>query len=358
MINKKLILLLVSVSLPHLSKATKLFIPMSANGQHNHLKAYGIAFAELNAGRKVDWILNYKGGSFGMKFSPELATKCKDRDVSFIKMSDKEYSDVLKEVNGLKYNGATVSLVKAPKIAVYTPLNKEPWDDAVTLALTYAEIPFDKLYATEALTGKLDQYDWLHLHHEDFTGQYGKFWSQFRSASWYTQDQNTAEQTAAKNGFKKVSQMQLAVVKKIRAFVERGGNLFAMCSATDTYDIALAAEGIDICETQFDGDPMDDNAQSKLNYKNCFAFKNFTINTSPYEYEYSNIDNTNFRKSVEVSDKFTLNSFPVYPDPVPAMLCQNHTNTIKGFMGQTTAFRKEVLKTGITILLPLFGKKY
>ncbi|NDC42270.1 MAG: asparagine synthetase B, partial [Chitinophagia bacterium] len=280
MVKKMLLLAYLSYACNTAALAAKIFIPMGESGQTNHLKAYGIAFNELKHGRKVDWLLNYKGGSFGMEFTKEAAALCAARDVSFQKISDKEYADILKEVQGLKYDGAVIQLEKAPRIAVYTPMNKEPWDDAVTLALTYAEIPFDKVYATEALSGKLDNYDWLHLHHEDFTGQYGKFWGQFRSAQWYIQDQNAAEALASKNGFKKVSQMQLAVVKKILAFMQRGGNLFAMCSATDTYDITLAADGVDICETQFDGDPMDDNAQSKLNFKKCVAFRNFTLSTS------------------------------------------------------------------------------
>jgi hypothetical protein len=338
------------VALPLQVGATKLLIPMDAEGQTNHLKAYGIAFKTLQASKGVDWLLNYRGGSFAMEFSTDLASWCKERDVAFSKLSDKDYKDIVKEVMGLKYKGDVIKLEKAPKIAVYTPSNKKPWDDAVTLALTYAEIPFDKLYVTEALNGELSQYDWLHLHHEDFTGQYGKFWAQFRAAQWYIADQNAAEALAAKSGFKKVAQMQLAVVKKILAFVASGGNLFAMCSATDTYDIALAADGVDISETQFDGDPMDDNAQSKLNFKKCMAFKDFTLNTSPYEYEYANIDNTNFRKVPEAVDFFTLSSFPVQPDPVPAMLTQNHTNRIKAFMGQTTAFRKEVLKANVITL--------
>ncbi len=322
---------------------------MDAEGQTNHLKAYGIAFAAMKEG-PVDWLLNYKGGSFGMTYSKNLEKLCKDRGVSYTTLKDKEYTDITKEVKGLKYDGAVVKLEKPPRIAVYTPLSKEPWDDAVTLALSYAEIPFDKLYIDEVLNGKLDNYDWLHLHHEDFTGQYGKFWSQMRGQQWYINDQNAAERAAAKHNFKKVSQMQLAVLKKIVAFVGSGGNLFAMCSATDTYDIALAAEGVDICETQFDGDPMDPDAQSKLNFSKCFAFKNFNLVTSPYEYEYSNIDNTTFRKVEKDKDFFTLNTFPVNLDIIPAMLTQNHTNSIKGFMGQTTAFRKETLKPTVLVM--------
>ena len=330
--------------------ATKLLITMDADGQTNHLKAYGVAFAALKGGTKVDWLLNYKGGSFGMEYSKVLADMCKDRGVSCTKMKDNDYKAILTEVKNPKYDGDVVQLEKAPKIAVYTPLNKEPWDDAVTLALTYAEIPFDKLYADEVLRGDLSKYDWLHLHHEDFTGQYGKFWYQFRAQAWYQNDQQAAEHLAAKHGYKKVAQLQLAVVKKINAFVSAGGSLFAMCSATDTYDIALAADGVDICETQFDNDPMDPDAQKKLNFSNCLAFKDFTLVTSPYEYEYSNIDNTNFRKIAKEQDSFTIMHFPAKLDQVPAMLCQNHTTTIKGFMGQTTAFRNEVLKPQVLVM--------
>ncbi len=330
--------------------ATKMFIPMDAEGQPNHLKAYGIAFMALKSGVGVDWMLNYKGGSFGMEFNKTVAAACDERGVKYQKLKDGEYKDITKEVSGLKYDGKVVKLEKAPRIAVYTPLNKEPWDDAVTLALTYAEIPFDKIYAEEVLNGALDKYDWLHLHHEDFTGQYGKFWAQFRTADWYQKDQASAERLARKTGFKKVQQMQVAVVKKIREFVKSGGNMFAMCSATDTYDIALAADSIDICETQFDNDPMDAEAQSKLKFNKCLAFRNFKLSTSPYEYEYSDIDNTNFRKIDQAHDVFTLNHFSVSVDPVPTMLVQNHTETVKGFMGQTTAFRNEFLKPSVLVL--------
>ena len=330
--------------------AAKLFIPMDANGQTNHLKAYGVAFAAMQQGIKVDWLLNYKGGSFGMEDNKDIEQLCTQRGVSFKKMSDKEYARIVKTVNGASFNGQIVQLEKAPKIAVYTPPNKEPWDDAVTMALTYAEIPFDKIYADEVLAGGLDKYDWLHLHHEDFTGQYGKFWSSFHDAPWYINDQKTMEDLAAKHGYKKVSQLQLAVVKKIRDFVASGGNMFAMCSATETFDIALAADGVDICASPYDGDPIDPDAQKKLDFNNCFAFKDFTICDNPYEYKHSSIDNTSTRNIPENLDYFKIVSPPGKMDAVPLMLCQNHTNTISGFMGQTTAFRKEVIKPNVMIL--------
>ncbi len=330
--------------------ASKLFIPMDADAQRNHLKAYGVAYAALKLNVQVDWLLNYKGGSFCMDDIETLERMCKLRGVTFDVISDAQYSGILNEIANPDFNGDLIKLEKAPKIAVYTPSNKEPWDDAVTMVLTYAEIPFDKVYDDEVLADDLPKYDWLHLHHEDFTGQYGKFWAQFRGTPWYQNDQKAAEAMATKHGFGKVSQLKLAVAKKIRDFVAGGGYMFAMCSATDSYDIALAADGVDICDVPFDGDPMDPNAQSKINYNNCFAFKDFQLVTNPYEYEYSNIDNTNFRHVPMNIDYFTLFTFSAKFDPVPSMLTQDHTTTIKGFMGQTTSFRKEVLKSSVLVM--------
>jgi len=330
--------------------ASHLFIPMDAETQRNHLKAYGIAYAALQLGIEVDWLLNYKGGSFGMPQTDAVERLCKLRGVDYEVMSDAQYTGILTEIANPDANEDVIKLQKPPKIAVYTPPNKEPWDDAVTLVLAYAEIPFDKVYDDDVLADKLVKYDWLHLHHEDFTGQYGKFWAGYRNATWYQNDQKSAEETAAKHGYKKVSQLKLAVVKKIRDFVAGGGYMFAMCSATDSYDIALAADGVDICEVPFDGDPMDPNAQQKLDFTKPFAFKDFTLVTNPLEYEYSNIDNTNFRHVPMDVDYFTLFTFSAKFDPVPAMLTQDHTATIKGFMGQTTSFRKEVLKSSVLVM--------
>ena len=332
------------------AQASKILIPMDAEGQANHLKAYGVSYAALKAGMTVDWLLNYKGGSFGIDNVESIERMCQLRGVTYQIISDGEYADILKFIANPDFNGDVIKLEKAPKVAVYTPPNKEPWDDAVTMALTYAEIPFDKVYDDEVLDDKLPKYDWLHLHHEDFTGQYGKFWSQFANTAWYQKDKKDAEAMAAKHGFKKVSQLQLAVAKKIRDFVAGGGFMFAMCSATDTYDIALAAEGVDICAEPFDGDAMDPQAQQKLDYTKCFAFTNFKLVTNPYEYEYSDIDNTNFRHIQKTEDYFSLFTFSAKFDPVPAMLCQDHTTTIKGFMGQTTSFRKEVLKSSVLVM--------
>ncbi|HXS37979.1 MAG TPA: hypothetical protein VN721_14850 [Flavipsychrobacter sp.] len=330
--------------------AARIFIPMDAETQTNHLKAYGIAYAALQKGIEVDWLLNYKGGSFGMEQSDDIERMCKLRGVSYEVMSDAQYTGILSEIANPDVNEDVIKLEKAPRIAVYTPPNKEPWDDAVTLVLTYAEIPYDKVYDDDVLADKLPKYDWLHLHHEDFTGQYGKFWHAYRNAAWYQNDQRANEEIAAKHGYKKVSQLKLAVVKKIRDFVAGGGYMFAMCSATDTYDIALAAENTDICDVPFDGDPMDPQAQQKLDFNQCFAFQNFTVNTSPYENAFSDID-TRFSRRVQMDvDYFTLFTYSAKFDPVPTMLCQDHTTTIKGFMGLTTAFRKDLLKSNVLIM--------
>ena len=324
---------------------------MDAETQANHLKAYGVAFAALKAAVPVDWLLNYKGGSFGIDNVESIERMCKLRGVSYEIMSDAQYIGIINQIGDPDFNGDIIKLEKVPKIGVYTPPNKEPWDDAVTLVLTYAEIPFDKVYDDEVLAEGLAKYDWLHLHHEDFTGQYGKFWAQFHNEAWYQKDQKTAEAMAAKHGFKKVSQLKLAIARKIRDFVAGGGYLFAMCSATDSYDIALAADGVDICEMPFDGDPMDPNAQQKLDFTKCFAFKDFILVKDPMHYEYSTIDNTEFRMATPMNiDYFSLFTFSAKFDPVPAMLCQNHTTTIKGFMGQTTAFRKDILKSSVLVM--------
>jgi hypothetical protein len=330
--------------------AAKIFIPMDAEGQANHLKAYGVTYTALKMGIEADWLLNYRGGSFAMDQVESIERLCKIRGVSYEVISDAHYAGMVVEIANPDYNGDVIKLEKPPRIAVYTPGGKQPWDDAVTLVLTYAEIPYDKIYDTEVLESKLAEYDWLHLHHEDFTGQYGKFWGQFRSAAWYQEEVRSNEALAAKHGFKKVSQLKLAVAKKIREFVAGGGYMFAMCSATDSYDIALSAQNTDICEVPFDGDAMSSNAQQSLDFTQGFAFKDFTIETNPYMYEFSNIDNTNTRRVVMDADYFSLFTFSAKFDPVPTMLCQNHTTTIKGFMGQTTSFRKEVLKTNVLVM--------
>jgi hypothetical protein len=330
--------------------AAKLYVPMNAEDQTNHLKAYGIAFMALSHGLKVDWLLNYDGGAFSMEQTNEMERICKIRGVSYNIISDAQYDGIVQQILDPDFNGDIIVLEKAPKVAIYTPPGKLPWDDAVTMALEYAEIPYDKVYDDELLENKLPDYDWLHLHHEDFTGQFGKFWAAYRNAQWYIDDKKMQESMAAKHGYDKVSQLKLSVAKKIRDFVAGGGYLFAMCSATDSYDIALAADGVDICENQFDGDGADPQAQQKLDYTRCFAFKDFVLEQNPMVYEYSNIDNTMHRRIPASTDYFTLFTFSAKFDPVPSMLSQNHTTTIKGFMGQTTAFRKEVIKSNVVIM--------
>jgi hypothetical protein len=348
---KKLIFfVLLSVLLVKGSEATSLLIPMDES-QTNHLKAYGIAFWALEQEVEITWLVNYRGGSFLCNYLKPIDNECSVRGVTRELISDAQTASILAEINLPEVNMDAVKLHKAPKIAVYSPKNKLPWDDAVTLTLTYAEIPYELVYDEEVVNGMLPLYDWLHLHHEDFTGQYGKFWGRYKDAPWYKEDVKINEQMAAKLGFAKVSEMKLAVASKIRDFTAGGGYLFSMCSAPDSYDIALAAEGVDICDVMFDGDPMDPQAQSKLDYSKCFAFTDFTISTNPYEYEVSNIDVDPARRGVSRdNDYFELFDFSAKWDPVPTMLCQNHEKQIHGFMGQTTAFRKQFVKPEVLVM--------
>jgi len=321
------------------------------NAQKNHLKAYGIAYWVLTKEVPVDWLLNYRGGSFLFQHAQLLETEMVVRGIGYEVISDGQAMQIIDQVSAPDVNMDAVKLEKAPRIAVYSPKTKLPWDDAVTMVLTYAEIPYTVIYDDEILYGDLAKYDWLHLHHEDFTGQYGKFYSMYRNQPWYQQQQKEYEASAAKHGYSKVSLLKLGVVKKIREFVAGGGYMFAMCSATDTYDIALAAEGIDICESMYDGDPMDPTAQQKLSYANCFAFQNFKISMNPMEYEYSNIDMQASERPVsENTDYFNLFQFSAKWDPIPSMLTQNHESTVHGFMGQTTSFRKSLIKPEVIIM--------
>jgi hypothetical protein len=335
------------------ARATYIFLPMDES-QTQCLKAYGIAYMALKNGMTVEWLLNYRGGSFAIPDASSLEDACKIRNVKYELMADEQEASLLQEIANPEVNMDAVKLEKAPRIAVYSPKNQEPWDDAVTLALTYAEIPYDIVYDKEILNEVLPKYDWLHLHHEDFTGQYGKFWAAYGNAGWYKQDVQTNEALAKEMGYQKVSQMKLAVAKKIREFVSGGGFLFSMCSAPDSYDIALAADGIDICAAPFDGDPLDPDCNKKLNYDNCFAFKGFTLSLNPSEYAKSDIDVTPYRVQkygiTQENDFFTLFDFSAKWDPVPSMLCQDHTKVIKGFYGQTTAFNEQFVKTSVTIM--------
>lgn len=346
---KKTFLILVFGLIALAVRADYLLIPMDYT-QKEHLKAYGIAYWVIEHQEEVDWLLNYRGGSFMFRHYPKFENELRVRGVNYEKISAAKSNEILAYITSDGVNMDAVKLETPPKVAVYSPKGKQPWDDAVTLALTYAEIPYDVVYDPEVLEGKLSDYDWLHLHHEDFTGQYGKFWASYKNQAWYQEEVKSHEATAKRFGFSKVSQMKLAVAKKIKEYAMGGGFLFAMCSAADTYEIALAAEGLDICDYMFDGDPADPTAQQKLDFTKTIAFKDFTLVKSPMVYEHSNIDTNYGRRVQEQIDYFSLFEFSAKWDPIPTMLCQNHTNTVKGFMGQTTGFRKGLLKSDVLIM--------
>lgn len=332
------------------ASANFILLPMDETTQQNHLKAYGITYWALDKQYKASWLLNYRGGAFLLPDAPEIRKECQIRGVSFEVLSDAQANSILDEISSPSQNMETVVLEKAPKIAVYTPKGKQPWDDAVTLVLKFAEIPYTEVYDEEVLSDQLILYDWLHLHHEDFTGQYGKFYGMYRNAPWYIEEKKNAEALARKLGFDKVSHEKLAVAKKIRDFVIGGGFMFAMCSATDSFDIALAADGVDICEAMFDGDASEPNYQSKLDYSRSFAFRDFTLERRPERYEFSDIDMTEKRRIPFEKDYFTLMEFSAKWDVVPSMLCQNHTQLVKGFMGQSTSFERSLVKSNILVL--------
>ena len=345
---KKILIVFLLISFS--AKASFILLPMDETTQQNHLKAYGIAYWCLDKNYKASWLLNYRGGSFLLPDAEEIRKECKIRGVSFEVLSDGETNTILNDISSPSQNMENVILEKAPKIAVYTPKGKQPWDDAVTLVLSYAEIPFTPIYDEEVLSDGLLLYDWLHLHHEDFTGQYGKFFGAYRNAPWYIEQKKAAEQLATKLGYSKVSEAKLAVAKKIRDFVIGGGFMFAMCSATDSFDIALSADGVDICEPMFDGDSSEANYQSKIDFSKTFAYKDYILDRKPEHYEFSSIDMTEKRQLPMEKDYFTLMEFSAKWDVIPSMLCQNHTQLVKGFMGQTTAFERELIKTNVLVL--------
>lgn len=330
--------------------ASYVLVPMDAEQQQNHLKAYGITYWTLNKDLKVKWLLNYRGGSFLLPDTDEIRKECTIRGVSYEVLTDAETLQILEDISSPSQNMEAVVLEKAPKIAVYSPKGNQPWDDAVTMVLTFAEIPYETIYDQEVLEDNLILYDWLHLHHEDFTGQYGKFYASYRAQPWYIKEKANAEKMARELGFDKVSEEKLAVALKIRDYVVGGGFMFAMCSATDSFEIALAAEGVDICEPMFDGDPSEPGYQSKIDYSRTFAFKDFTLERSPSVYEFSSIDMTRKRRIPKETDYFTLMDFSAKWDPIPTMLCQNHTALVKGFMGQTTAYNPDEIKSTVLVL--------
>ncbi|MEW6508314.1 MAG: asparagine synthetase B [Bacteroidota bacterium] len=340
------ILLLFAASL---FAQSKLIIYMDLQ-QADHLKAYGVTFNAIIDGYTGDWLLNYRGGSFMFDYSDQLALKCRLKGVSFSQLSNEEAIQLYAFVQSEEQNMDVVRLEKAPNIAVYVPPGFQPWDDAVMLALDYAEVKYDKIWVEEILRGDLEKYDWLHSHHEDFTGQFGKFYASFSGAAWYIEQQLLYEREAKKLGFKKVSDMEKAVVEAIKNYVGKGGFLFAMCSATDSFDITLSAMNVDIVDRMYDGDPPDPDAQSKLDYSNTLAFENFTLEMNPLVYEYSDIDIQPLEVGDQRNDYFSLFDFSAKYDPVPTMLTQNHVNVIAGFMGQTTMYRKKTIKNSVYIL--------
>ncbi|MFY8136945.1 MAG: asparagine synthetase B, partial [Flavobacteriales bacterium] len=332
------------------STAGKILIPMDES-QTNHLKAYGMAYWILENKINIEWLLNYRGGSFLVDNYPDITKECQIRGVGFQVIADVQAQQIYNEINDPEVNMERVKLEVAPKIAVYSPQGKQPWDDAVTLVLTYAEIPYTIIYDREIVKGELVKYDWLHLHHEDFTGQYGKFYANYKNAAWYQDEVKSQEALASELGFSKVSLMKRQVGVNIQEFVVGGGFLFTMCSGTDSYDIALAAVNVDIVESVFDGDPSDPQAQNKLNFDNAFAFKDYRIEKNPMIYEFSSIDGSEDHGKIgEMNDFFTLFDFSAKWDIIPTILTQNHTQVIKGFMGQTTSFREQYMKSNVTIM--------
>ncbi|NQV16000.1 asparagine synthetase B [bacterium] len=335
----------------------KILIPMDET-QTDHLKAYGIAFWVLERDINIEWLLNYRGGSFLLDNFGEIVRELRLRDVRFETVPAGAELNIYAVIE--TNNMDIVLLEKAPKVAVYSPPGKQPWDDAVTLALTYAEVEYEVIWDADVLDGKLSEYDWLHLHHEDFTGQYGKFYRSYRNASWYQKQQSDYEAFAKLRGYKSVSEEKKAVGRRIRDYVINGGFVFAMCSATDALDIALSAEGVDMVAKPYDHDAVDPQAQSKLDYTKTMAFENFNIITDPMVYEYSNIDeppSDRPRTRGAEADYFTLFEFSAKWDPVPTMLTQNHVGIVKGFMGQTTGFRRSLIKKHIVVMGDVPGQE-
>jgi hypothetical protein len=349
---KHILLTSFSVLLLACANATQILIPMDES-QSDHLRAYGVTYQVLARGGQAQWLLNYRGGSFLFEYSKDDETACADKGIVFQVLPEASVKQIMKEIENPVNNMNAVQMARPPKIAVHRAPGVELWDDPVTLVLNYAGIAYDAITDEQILEGKLQNYDWLHVHHEDFSGQYGRFFADYREAKWYKDQVAANEKTAASFGYYKVSVLKLAVAKQIRNFISNGGFFFAMCSATDSYDIALAAEGVDICSKVFDGDPADQQANTKLNFDNCFAFRNFELVMNPMNYEFSNIDSYNTRSKMGVTqtnDFFSLAEYSALNEKELCMLTQNHVKTIKGFWGQTTAFNLAYLKDGVDVM--------
>ena len=341
------LMLLIMTGTAH---ASSILIPMDET-QSNHLKAYGISYFALENGLTMEWLLNFRGGSFLIPHVSAIEDELVVRGVSYEIVPDGQVNNMKRKIASPELNQEVVQLEVAPKIAVYTPDGKQPWDDAVTLVMEYAEIPYDKVYDSTVIAGGLKEYDWLHLHHEDFTGQYGKFYAAYKNAPWYRQQVADLEASARRLGFTKVADMKLAVAQSIKNYVVGGGFLFTMCSGTDSFDIALAAHETDIAERMFDGDGTDPNYRSKMDFEHAFAFEDYELVESPYEYEYSTIDGTKRHRAVtEKNDVFSLFDFSAKWDVVPTMLTQSHERVVKNFYGQTTDFVKDYVKPSVPIM--------
>jgi len=334
---------------PFSASAGRMLVPMDAT-QRNHLKAYGVAWLALAQGDDARWLLGYRGGSFLLESRPEIEAQARLRGVTTIPLTAAESIALVESIEGS--DNEVILLEKAPQVAVYTPPHKRPWDDAVTLALTYAEIPYATVWDDEVLAGGLDRYDWLHLHHEDFTGQLGKFHSSHAGSAWYREDKDRQIATADRLGFDSVPLLKKAVARAIRGYVEGGGFLFAMCSATETLDVALAALEVDITAALFDGSPPRASANEQLDFDQTFAFTGFRVETNPQVNSISNVDveQVNHPALKKKTADFRLFDFAPRHDPVPAMLVQNHVSRIRGFYGQTTSFYRDRIKSSVIIL--------
>ena len=351
-LHNKITLLFFYITISFSCFSSYILVPMDES-QSDHLKAYGISYWTLENGITIEWLLNYRGGSFLYPNLQTIQDELSIRGVKYQILTDGQVNVIRTQIGDPEVNMEITQLEKPPKIAVYTPPGKQPWDDAVTLVLEYAEIPYEKIYDSAIVFGTLPEYDWLHLHHEDFTGQYGKFYASFRNYPWYKEQVFMAEKNAKKLGFSKVSEMKLAVAQNIKNFVIGGGFLFTMCSGTDSFDISLAAHKTDICEQIFDGDPSEHSCQEKMDFNNGFAFEDYKLEKNPLVYEYSTIDGTQLRRTKRLNenlDNFTLFDFSAKWDIVPTMLTQCHTDVIKGFMGQTTDFIKKYIKSSVLIM--------
>lgn len=347
---KKIFITILFICFGLKTYASYILVPMDVESQKNHLKAYGITYWVLHKELKVKWLLNYRGGSFLLPDTEKIQKECQIRGVSFEVISNSNAESILQDISSPSKNMEAIVLEKAPKIAVYTPKGKLPWDDAVTMVLKYAEIPYETVYDEEVLNDGLLLFDWLHLHHEDFTGQYGKFYGAYRASSWYIEAKKNAEALATSLGYNKVSEEKSAVASKISDYVVGGGFMFAMCSATDSFDIALSVQGLDICEPMFDGDGTDAGYQNKIDFSKTFAFTDYSLERSPAIYEFSSIDMTRRRQVTKTTDYFSLMEFSAKWDPIPTMLCQNHTALVKGFMGQTTSFTRDEIKSSVLVM--------